>query len=211
MMSVELYLSFVAITTVLLLSPGPSVILSINNGVKYGSKFASVGVMGNVVAFQILMVLSATGLGAVLATSSEFFIVLKMIGAMYLIYLGFKLWLASVPQSINENSSKQKQKSLFSLFKEAFLITISNPKALVFVSALLPQFINTNHALLPQMMLLSITTAVIHFTIYQSYAVLSSKVKHKLESAKNRSVFNKISGVTFLSFGVALGVSENKI
>ncbi len=210
-MSIELYLSFVAITIVLLLSPGPSVLLSINNGIKYGSKLASVGVMGNVIAFQVLMVLSATGLGAVLATSSEFFIVLKIIGAMYLIYLGFKLWFASVPKSIDGQSSVQKQKSPLSLFKEAFFVTISNPKALVFVSALLPQFINTNNALLPQIILLSLTTAVIHFTIYQSYAVLSSKAKYKLESSKNRSVFNKISGVTFVSFGVALGLSENKI
>ncbi len=210
-MSIELYLSFVAITIVLLLSPGPSVLLSINNGVKYGSKLASVGVMGNVIAFQILMVLSATGLGAILATSSEFFMVLKIIGAMYLIYIGFKLWLTSVPQSLNEQSPEQNQKSPLSLFKEAFFVTISNPKALVFVSALLPQFINTNNTLLPQIILLSLTTAVIHFAIYQSYAALSSKAKHKLESSKNRSVFNKISGVTFVSFGVALGLSENKI
>ncbi len=209
-MSVELYLSFVAIIIVLLLSPGPSVILSINNGVKYGSKIASVGVMGNVIAFQLLMVLSATGLGAVLATSNEFFIVLKIIGAMYLIYLGFKLWFTSVPQSLNEQSLEQNQKSPLSLFKEAFFVTISNPKALVFVSALLPQFINANNALLPQIILLFLTTALIHFTIYQSYAVLSSKAKHKLESSKKQGIFNKLSGLTFVSFGVALGLLENK-
>ena len=210
-MNIELYLAFVAITTVLLLSPGPSVLLAINNGVKYGSKHASAGVMGNVVAFQILMILSATGLGAVLATSSEFFMVLKTIGAMYLIYLGLKLWFSSVPKSINSKSSEQVQKSLISLFKEAFLVTVTNPKALVFVSALLPQFINTSEALLPQIMVLSLTTALIHFTIYQSYAVLSSRANHLLESPKRRGIFNKISGVTFVSFGVALGLSENKI
>ena len=209
-MGIELYLSFVAITTVLLLSPGPSVLLSINNGVKYGATLASVGVMGNVIAFQILMVLSATGLGAILAASSDFFIVLKSIGAVYLIYLGFKLWSSSAPQSINEQLPEQKQKSPFNLFKEAFFVTISNPKALVFVSALLPQFINTNNALLPQIILLCLTTAFIHFTIYQSYAVLSSKAKQKLKSTKNRNIFNRISSVTFVSFGVALGISENK-
>jgi len=85
-MNIELYLSFIAIATMLFLSPGPSVLLTINNGAKYGSKLASVGVMGNVIAFQFLMILSATGLGAVLAASSEFFIILKTIGAVYLIF-----------------------------------------------------------------------------------------------------------------------------
>ncbi len=210
-MNIELYLAFIAISTMLFLSPGPSVLLTINNGAKYGSKLASVGVIGNVIAFQFLMILSATGLGAVLAASSEFFIILKTIGAVYLIYLGFKLWFASVPQSIKGQSSEQKQTNSLSLFKEAFFVTISNPKALVFVSALLPQFINTYEALLPQIMLLFLTTAVIHFIIYQSYAVLSSRAKTLLESPKRRGIFNKLSGIIFVSFGVALGFSKNKI
>jgi threonine/homoserine/homoserine lactone efflux protein len=210
-MNYELYLAFVSITTVLLLSPGPSVLLAINNGVKYGSKLASIGVSGNVVAFQILMIISATGLGAILAASSEFFIVLKIIGAIYLIYLGFKLWFSSVSMNISSQLSEEKQKTPFNLFKEAFFVTISNPKALVFVSALLPQFINTNEALLPQIVLLCLTTAVIHFSIYQTYAVFSSRAKHLLESPTRRSIFNKLSGIIFVSFGAALGLSENKV
>ncbi len=208
-MNAQSYLAFVAITTVLLLSPGPSVLLSINNGIKYGANRAFVGVMGNVIAFQMLMVLSATGLGAVLAASSSFFILLKSIGAIYLIYLGVKLWFAVVPDSINGQSLEQEKVSSISLFKEAFIVTISNPKALVFVSALLPQFINAKEALLPQVILLSLISVFIHFVIYQSYATLSSKAKNLLENSKRRGVFNKISSLTFVSFGIALGLSEN--
>lgn len=108
-MSIEQYLAFLTITVVLLLSPGPSVLLSISNGVKYGAKLASAGVMGNVVAFQILMTLSATGLGAILAASSEFFIVLKIIGALYLIYLGLKLWFSSIPKHLVDHRTTELQ------------------------------------------------------------------------------------------------------
>jgi threonine/homoserine/homoserine lactone efflux protein len=209
-MSIELYLAFVSITTVLLLSPGPSVLLAINNGIKNGPKLASFGVLGNVVAFQVLMILSATGLGTILAASKEFFIVLKIIGAMYLIYLGIKLWFSPISMNIDAQSSENIMKSKKSLFKEAFLITISNPKALVFVSALLPQFINLDDTLFPQTLLLCLTTAFIHFIIYQSYALLSNKAKHILESTSRRSIFNKISAVIFVSFGAILGISENK-
>lgn len=103
------------------------------------------------------------------------------------------------------------QDSAFTIFRQAFFVTVSNPKALVFVSALLPQFINTNEVLMPQIMTLTLTTAVIHFVIYQSYAVLASRAKDLLESPQRRGLFNKVSGVTFVGFGVALGISENKI
>ena len=208
-MNLEHYLAFIAITVILFLSPGPSVILIINNGFKYGFKLAAIGVLGNVVAFQFLMIISATGLGAILAASKDFFIILKVLGATYLIYLGCKLWLSSVPDKIKNNSTSFALRSRSELFKEALLVTITNPKALVFVSALLPQFINVERALLTQIMLLCITTAIIHFGVYLIYAMLTSRVNHLLENSTNRKIFNKLSGSIFIFFAIALGLTEN--
>ena len=210
-MSIEQYLVFVAITGVFLLSPGPSVLLSINNGAKYGVRLSAVGVLGNVVAFQVLIILSALGLGAVLTASSEFFNILKILGAIYLIYLGVKIWFAPISNLLNGKSTNDEDTTPFTLFKQAFFVTSSNPKALVYVSALLPQFINTQQPLLPQVITLALTSAVVQFTIFMSYAALASRAKELLKKPKNRKFFNRFSGVTFVGFGVALGLSENKI
>ena len=210
-MNIEQYLVFVAITGVFLLSPGPSVLLSINNGAKYGVKLSAIGVLGNVVAFQVLIILSALGLGAIITASGEVFNVLKVLGAIYLIYLGVKVWLAPVSNLSNGKETTKDTVTPFILFKQAFFVTSSNPKALVYVSALLPQFINTEQALLPQVATLALTSAVVQFIIFMSYAALASRAREFLKNSKNRKIFNRFSGVTFIGFGVSLGLSENRI
>ena len=126
-MSIEQYLVFVAITGVFLLSPGPSVLLSINNGAKYGVRLSAVGVLGNVVAFQVLIILSALGLGAVLTASGEFFNILKILGAIYLIYLGVKIWFAPISNLLNGKSTNDEDTTPITLFKQAFFCYIIKP------------------------------------------------------------------------------------
>lgn len=212
-MDVHQYLVFVIITSTFLLSPGPSVLLSINNGVRYGVQSASIGVLGNVVAFQILIALSAVGLGAVLTASSELFTVLKIIGALYLIYLGVKVWRGADFRLSVESSGELRSvtNSRLDIFKHAFLVTSSNPKALVYVSALLPQFIDTQQVLMPQILILGLTSAVIQFLIFMSYVVIGHKSRYWFENPIRLKAFNKLSGMTFIGFGAALGLSENKI
>ncbi|PKH89010.1 LysE family translocator [Colwellia sp. Bg11-28] len=206
-MNIELYITFTVIITVLLLSPGPSVLLSINNGLNYGLKLAVIGVLGNVAAFQLLLIISATSFGTLILAFDELLSIIKIVGATYLCYLGIKAY-HSPPSQINtDNSCLINNIKPSIIFKQAFLVTSLNPKALIFVSALLPQFVDPTLALMPQISLLCLTSAVIHFTIYFGYASLASKAKHLLKSDKRRQLFNKFSGITFLIFGIALGVS----
>ena len=210
-MVIDQYFLFVVITSAFLLSPGPSVMLSITNGVRYGVKSASIGVLGNVVAFQVLILLSAVGLGAILTASSEIFTFLKYIGALYLIYLGVKIWRAPAVRLAIDSSEYKPVLKDSSIFKHAFLVTSTNPKALLYVSALLPQFINTQQSLFTQILILGITSAVIQYLIFMSYVVVGHKSRCWFESPVRLKLFNKISGVTFMGFGAALGLSENKI
>jgi homoserine/homoserine lactone efflux protein len=206
-MNIEHYFAFMMIITVLLLSPGPSVLLSINNGLHYGLKLAALGVLGNVVAFQLLLIVSATGLGALILTFSEVLFAIKIVGAVYLCYLGFKAYVSPVISLDQNSASAANGRKPLALFKQAFLVTISNPKALIFVSALLPQFIKPGSPLISQVIALSLISAVIHFTIYFCYAALASKAKGWLSSDNRRRRFNQFSGLTFLFFGVSLGLS----
>ncbi|MCZ4293589.1 LysE family translocator [Vibrio sinaloensis] len=206
-MNLEQYVTYTVIITILLVSPGPSVLLSINNGLNYGKKLAALGVLGNVAAFQLLLIISATGLGAVILTFSELLIVIKIIGSGYLCYLGIKLYRSPVPKLNADSSQSSLYHQPWQIFKQAFWVTSLNPKAIIFVSALLPQFINPTLPLMPQVITLCIVSALIHFTIYFGYAALAAKVKQLVGGEKSRRRFNKISGVTFLMFGIALGLS----
>ncbi|MGA4607919.1 LysE family translocator [Pseudoalteromonas maricaloris] len=206
-MNIEQYVTYTVIITVLLVSPGPSVLLSINNGLNHGKKLAALGVLGNVAAFQLLLIISATGLGAVILTFSELLTFIKVIGAGYLCYLGIKVYRSPVSQFDTDGSQSSLHHQPWLIFKQAFWVTSMNPKALIFVSALLPQFINPTVSLMPQVVMLCIISALIHFTIYFGYAALAEKVKQLVGGEKGRGRFNKVSGVTFVIFGIVLGLS----
>jgi len=207
-MNIDQIIAFMMIITILLLSPGPSVILSINNGLNHGIKLATIGVLGNVVAFQLLLIISATSFGALILVFSELLMIIKVIGAIYLCYLGYKAYHSPVIQLNQTCLSDSKIHSSGLVFKQAFFITLSNPKALIFVSALLPQFIESTSSLVSQIFVLCLISASIHFTIYFCYAALASKAKHLLNSDKRRRRFNQFSGVAFIGFGISLGLSS---
>lgn len=209
-MSLGQYLMFVVVTGTFLLSPGPSVLLSISNGVRYGVRRAAVGVMGNVLAFQMLMLLSAAGLGVALTASVEVFAFLKLAGAAYLIYLGLKLWRSPARRLGGLPSEDKASTGRAGIFRQAFFTTSSNPKALIYVSALLPQFLDTQRPLLPQLALLGLTAAVIQFVVFMAYAILGHQSGRWFESETRLRLFNRLSGVTFIGFGLALGLSRNR-
>ena len=159
----------------------------------------------------MLIILSSMGLGSVLTASGDLFNFIKILGAIYLFYLGVKLWSAPLTAIKKSSAHEEHQSRPLTLFKKGFLVTTSNPKALIYVSALLPQFINTQQSLLPQIVSIAVTYAVAQSTIFMSYAILASKARHWFENGAKRQLFNRFSGVTFMFFGITLGLSENKI
>ncbi len=146
-----------------------------------------------------------------MTASGEIFNLLKILGAVYLVYLGVKIWFSPIVKIQNGVPANDKYSNPYVLLKHAFFVTSSNPKALVYVSALLPQFINTQQPFLPQVIILALTSAMLQFIIFMSYVILSSKARSWIENPNKRKIFNKFSGLTFIGFGVALGLSENKI
>ncbi|WP_445363631.1 LysE family translocator [Microbulbifer sp. ANSA003] len=203
-MNIELVLGYCAIIAVLLISPGPSVLLSINNGINYGKKIAAIGVLGNVFAFQILTLIGASGLGIALTTFTGTLIAIQLIGAGYLCYLGLKI-LSSPAIKLSAKGVKSTFKpSPWKIFRQAFLVTSLNPKALIFIIALLPQFITDSEKLTPQIAILCIISASIHFAIYFGYALLAENVAQISSSDLGRKVFDRLSGITFLIFGIGL-------
>ncbi len=190
--------------------PGPAVVLTIRNSLRFGYRSTIANIIGNFVAMVILATLSAVGLGAVLLSSSVLFTALKLLGGLYLVYLGIMAWKAPpMTDSTPQGSVLQREhKSFFTLFKEGFGVGISNPKSIAFFAALFPQFIDPLRAYTPQFLTLILTIEGISFFVLTSYALLASYLSPLLSNDRTMGYFNKLTGAAFIAFGVALVCEE---
>jgi homoserine/homoserine lactone efflux protein len=210
-MSIESWIIYLALVTAATATPGPAVLFIITNSLLHGWKKATYAALGNIIGLFCLGIIAITGLGTILNTSVAFFNILKYAGSAYLVYLGLKLIfqknysLAPIKdQVISTDRSSQK------LFFQAFVVAISNPKAIVFLTALFPQFISVEETLIPQFSILIATLMSFSFFFLMSYALLAQRNKswlNKFESTKN---FNRASGLIFIGFGLLLATSSNK-
>ncbi len=198
-----LYASTVFIVSII---PGPSMILALNHGMKYGYKLSLFTALGNTVASIIQATIAIVGLGIILTTSTTLFMIIKYIGALYLIYLGIKLF--KTPFHLEEkNLSKEVKKK--NLFFESFIVAASNPKAVVFFTALFPQFINENQNTIFHYSLLIIILALVAFTCMMIYSVSANFIKKIFNKTSLSKYFGKMIGSLFISFGIGLILSDN--
>lgn len=202
------YLLFFTICVVATFSPGPAVLLAIKNSASYGVGKSIAGILGNVTAMVTMASLSALGLSAILAASESLFVVVKIVGGVYLVYLGIKTWVSTLPDKVSLDSAYQKKSHKY-LFIEAYLVGITNPKALVFYSALFPQFIDMENSITQQFTMLTLTFALLSFTALLTYAVIASRLSGWLKRENIRKAFNKVTGGIFVGFGVSL-IASNK-
>lgn len=201
----ENYLIFLLIAIITVLSPGPGVVLTLTNTIRYGTRGAVGGILGIAFGTFIVAAVSATSLGVLLVTSSIAFTIMKFIGAAYLIYLGIKLW-RSPPVNIELNDMPSKSKKL--QFVEGLALQLTNPKAIFFFISVFPQFINFNHGYSSQFALLVVTYSVLVIIIHLLYSCLAKSARFWLASDKGGRIVNRFSGGTFMCFGVGLATAS---
>jgi len=172
-MNIETWLAFVAASFVLTATPGPSIILGVVHSMNYGAKRTVITALGDISANFLQMVLVAIGLGVIIASSETAFLIIKWFGVITLIYMGLKMIL-SKPIVINKDNDLQKS-SNFKLFLSGFFVAAGNPKAIVFFTAFFPQFIDPTQPLLPQMLIMCPTMAVLDFTWVMIYALSAER------------------------------------
>ena len=196
----EKYLMFIVIAGLTIASPGPGVILTISNSIQKGILRSLLGIVGIAVGMLVISTISATSIGIIIAESSLAFIVLKSVGAMYLIYMGVTMWKSKVFLP----STDRKEQSGISCFLDAFLLTLLNPKPILFFVAIFPQFIGagSNHAI--ELFILTVTFSFLVIVIHIVYAFLASRARFVLSESTRKSVFNKMSGSLFVCFGLSL-------
>lgn len=160
-MELHAYLAFVVATTVMILSPGPSVLLTVAHSISFGWRHALVTVAGATVGVAVQLLVAAIGLASLLRTVADAFDWLRWAGAAYLVYLGIKQWQsASVPLEFDTPSASRAN-----LFVQGLVITVPNPKSLIFIAAFLPQFIDSTRSLGLQFAFIVPTFLIITFTV----------------------------------------------
>lgn len=201
-MTISHYLLYLLLASLTIASPGPGVVLTLANTLKYGLKKSLYGIAGIALSMCFIAILASSGLGALLVALPNVFNALKIIGALYLFYLAWKLWNSQAEQLDKmENSKNISDKSLF---KEAFMLTLSNPKALVFFTALFPQFINTVDRSYDQFVILIGTFCLLIVIIHFFYAISVSYVSKLFTKGQGMSFVNKFSSIMFTVFSVLL-------
>ena len=201
-MELSSYSLYFSISLLASISIGPSVILAASNGINFGRKKALAGVLGHVSAVMILALISASGLGLILMASDLAFTVIKYAGAGYLVYIGIAIWRSKGKWSFADKNTQAPAKRV--LFKQSFLLGLSNPKALVFFSALFPQFIQPAQPILPQFLLLAGTSLCNAFVFTSVYVVVAYRFRQYFLSAIGQRWVGKTTGGIFIGFAAAL-------
>jgi threonine/homoserine/homoserine lactone efflux protein len=167
---------------VLVIIPGPTIILVISQAIAHGRRAVLPLVVGVTLGDFTAMTLSLLGLGAILSSSAALFSVLKLIGALYLIYLGIKLW-RSNPEK-HEIRLSATRTSEHSLFKSAYIVTALNPKSIAFFIAFLPQFVSAQKETFPQFLVLGATFLFLAALNATLYALFAGQLRDTMQNAK---------------------------
>ena len=199
-MRIELWLAFVAASAVLLVLPGPTILTVISYSLAQGRRANIPLVAAVALGDSTALVLSLLGLGALLATSSLWFTVVKWVGGLYLVYLGVKLLRAGVTSG--PLTVPVAPASRWKLFANTYLVTALNPKGIIFFVAFLPQFINPRSAVPPQLWILAVTFVVMATINATLYAVFAAAARRALASPKAQRGFNLAGGSLLSAAGV---------
>jgi threonine/homoserine/homoserine lactone efflux protein len=197
------YAAFALVAFITVATPGPTVLLAMSNGAKFGLRRAITGIIGAALSDVVLIIAVAIGLGAVLAASEFWFAVVKWVGVAYLAYLGFGLLRASgTATDVNSSSAEILEESTFSTFVKSFLVAVTNPKGYLFFSALLPQFIDTAQPATPQYVVLAIIFVTIDFVAMTAYAVVGLRAAKVMSSTGTQRLTHICGGVLLTMAGV---------
>ncbi|WFR94049.1 LysE family translocator [Rhizobium tumorigenes] len=200
-MSVETWLAFAAASAVMLAIPGPTILLVISYALGHGRRTTLATVAGVTLGDFTAMTASLAGLGALLATSAGLFTVLKLIGAAYLMFLGIKLWRATVvtgPMGDNDNLPEETSSKIF---LHAYIVTALNPKSIIFFIAFVPQFLDLGKPFLPQTLILEATFLVLAALNAFLYGLLADAARGYIRKASVQRAVNRTGGTLLIAAG----------
>jgi len=199
-MSIETYLAFVVASTIILVIPGPTIILVISQAIGNGRGSVTPLVLGVLAGDFTAMFCSLMGLGALLKLSAELFTIFKLVGAIYLLYLGIRQWMKS--GNDGNGTGTPAGGSFRSLFWDSFVVTSLNPKSIAFFVAFLPQFINPASGTALQLVSLGTTFLVLAGINAAIYAIFAGQLRERIGKPEVRKWFDRAGGTALIGAGL---------
>lgn len=199
-MTIETYLAYLLATIIVLVIPGPTIMLVVSCSLTQGKRAALPLALGVGLGDLVAMTASLAGLGALLATSAELFTVLKWIGAAYLIYLGIKTWRAN--PNLGDAMTMMRPDSRRTHVFRAFAVTATNPKSIAFFCAFLPQFLNHSAPILPQVLIMGTTFVLLAVVNAALYALLAAKARTAVANPRAMKMVNRAGGSALIGAGL---------
>ncbi|WP_410500180.1 LysE family translocator [Chitinibacter sp. S2-10] len=203
-MSLNLWLLFLGTTLFISATPGPNMLLMLSHGVRYGWQATLATMAGAMTGLSILIGLSAVGVGAILMASATLFTALKIVGALYLVYLGWQCWQAGDEMQLpskDANSPKAR-------YQTGLAVALSNPKAILFAGAFLPQFIDVNQPQSTQWVILLSSFFIIEISWQVAYAWGGHRLADWLQGKGRIRFFNRSCAAAFFAVGGLLAFAK---
>ncbi|HEX5458977.1 MAG TPA: LysE family translocator [Steroidobacteraceae bacterium] len=201
-MNLHLYLAYCLAVAILVLIPGPVVTLVVANSLRHGSRSGLATVAGASIGNAILLGATAVGLVAFFALVSEIFEVIRWAGAVYLIWLGIRAWRAGGGQGMPAVPAAER--SSRAVFVQGFLIAITNPKAIIFYIAFLPQFIDAHLPAGAQLLVMIATMIVMALLSDSLYALLAGRARGWFAAPGRRRLQSRVTGTLLIGVGCGL-------
>ena len=202
-MAWETWLLFVITEAVLSATPGPAVLFVLSQAIQRGaarSVWASAGILS---ANAMYFVLSATSLGAIILASYNLFFLIKWVGAAYLIYLGLQCFFGKRSAFVLPETNILAV-SNWRISRDGFFLQGANPKALLFFTAILPQFINANHSVALQVLILGVSSILVEFFVLLTYGQLAGRALSAARNPRFKKLTDVVSGSLLIGAGLGL-------
>ena len=202
-MDLNTWLAFFFAAWIIAVSPGSGAVLSMGHGLLYGLRQASPTIWGLQLGLLLVLVVAGVGVGSLLAASPWAFNLVKVVGAVYLIYLGWSQWRASTGP-VAYDSAPAAALSLRRRVLTGFLTNATNPKGIIFMVAVLPQFMTPSRPLCPQLLILAATMLAIDTTVMHGYAASASALRRLMRSPRALRIQNRVFGGLLMAVGCGL-------
>jgi homoserine/homoserine lactone efflux protein len=204
-MSLTTWITFFFASCLIAVSPGSGAVLSMSHGLSYGVRKTTATILGLQAGLLLILFIAGAGVGSLLLASELAFSIVKTVGALYLIYLGFSQWRSRVNvQSDLRSHANLAVPATGQRVLLGFLTNATNPKGIIFMVAVLPQFISRDAALLPQLLILAATTCAVDLVVMHGYALAASSMQRYFRDSAAIKKQNMFFGGVLMAVGATL-------
>ncbi|ABS47859.1 MULTISPECIES: homoserine/homoserine lactone efflux protein [Yersinia pseudotuberculosis complex] len=204
-MTLDWWLTYLLTTLILSLSPGSGAINTMSTAISHGTRGVFASICGLQLGLAVHIVLVGVGLGALVSQSLLAFEILKWLGAAYLIWLGIQQWRAAGSLDLHALANSMPRRKLF---KRAVFVNLTNPKSIVFLAALFPQFVLPQQPQVAQYLILGSTSVIVDIIVMIGYATLATRIARWIKSPQQMKLLNRIFGGLFMLIGALLATAR---